>query len=246
MDYEEAETRPSFYVEDLATARALRLKRLLTSSIRLEPSFKHDLNRDDPDQEPDLNTKKGRKVAGFSFEKLLPLELTTEEARLALDLGLVVLEQVGDENSTFLVRLYQDDGKQQQDWPFKDQPLSSKDLVFRDLWKRGFCMVDGLKFGVDYLAYGNDPLRFHADLMVLIVDPYSSYGSNLWATSACAVAGKSKKVLVLASVSEDNLIIYTRMSREAVFVPQKEKTAAPKTRDNDDDDENFEDALVDY
>ena len=34
--------------------------------------------------------------------------------------------------------------------------------VFEDLWRRGFYLGSGLKFGADFLAYPGDPLRFHS------------------------------------------------------------------------------------
>lgn len=39
--------------------------------------------------------------------------------------------------------------------------------VFEDLWRRGYWLTDGLKFGGDYMAYIGDPLLLHASFIVV-------------------------------------------------------------------------------
>jgi tRNA splicing endonuclease len=215
------------FVNDLETATILRRNRLLTSSLRFEPTFKHESD-DDPD-EPDVTTKKGRKVAGFAFDKLLPLTLTREETTLATRIGLIALERVGsgDNSSTYEAKLCRKGGdaattvaevRQVE----LDSSLSDKDIVFHDLWNRKFCMVDGLKFGVDFLAYAKDPTRHHADFMILVCN-LNDVGlhSNLEVTAMCTVAAKAKKIMLLASVDRENSIptvLYARLKREPIAV----------------------------
>lgn len=40
--------------------------------------------------------------------------------------------------------------------------------VFYDLWKKGFYLTNGSKFGGDFLAYPGDPLQFHAHYVVIV------------------------------------------------------------------------------
>ena len=39
-------------------------------------------------------------------------------------------------------------------------------LTWQELWKRGFYVTSGDKFGADFLAYPGDPLLFHAKFVV--------------------------------------------------------------------------------
>jgi len=195
-------------VTDLETASELKKRRLLTSSIRHEPTFKHD----DPD-EPDLKTKKGRKVASFSFEKLLPLPLTKEEANLAVKERIVVLERVS--HQTFRAQLRKLDDADDSIRTLAELTEGPKDLVFQSLWMRGWWMVDGLKFGVDYLAYTKDPSRHHADFMIFICPNHqTNVVSALDLITMCTVAAKAKKKLLLASVVENQQVILTVMQRK--------------------------------
>ena len=200
----------------METASFLRTNRLLTSSLRFEPTFKHD----DPD-EPDLSTKKGRRVAAFSFEKLLPLMMTREEMIVAIRLKYIVLENVS--GSTFLARRRRQSlNEEKNEKSGKEEEfvfITPKEIVFFDLWNRGLCMVDGLKFGVDYLAYVKDPLRFHAELMILVNsnEEQSNSHSNLDLTTMCTVAAKTRKTLIIATVHSME-VSYTRFKREPIAI----------------------------
>ncbi|KAG6831290.1 hypothetical protein H0H92_011497 [Tricholoma furcatifolium] len=47
--------------------------------------------------------------------------------------------------------------------------------VFRSLWKQGYFMGSGIKFGGDYLVYPGDPLRYHSHFAASVLDsPVSS------------------------------------------------------------------------
>ncbi|CAG8556065.1 1423_t:CDS:2 [Ambispora leptoticha] len=53
-------------------------------------------------------------------------------------------------------------------------PSTKKDhhrfKVFSDLWKRGYFITNGIKFGGDFLLYSGDPLRYHSQIIATIVD----------------------------------------------------------------------------
>jgi len=46
-------------------------------------------------------------------------------------------------------------------------------LAFFDLWRRGFFLTDGSKFGADFLAYPGDPIRYHAQNIVLCLESHN-------------------------------------------------------------------------
>lgn len=48
--------------------------------------------------------------------------------------------------------------------------LLKRQIVFADLYDKGYCMSCGAKFGADFLAYAGDPLLFHAALAVIVMD----------------------------------------------------------------------------
>ena len=45
-------------------------------------------------------------------------------------------------------------------------------LAFFDLWHRGFFLTDGAKFGADFLAYPGDPIRYHAQNVVVCFESH--------------------------------------------------------------------------
>lgn len=81
-------------------------------------------------------------------------------------------------------------------------------------------MVDGLKFGVDFLAYDKDPTRFHAEYMVLVTR--QGQGTQLSAIDLVAivnVAAKANKTLLAAHVSSSNTTVsfYALRRRPVVY-----------------------------
>ena len=75
--------------------------------------------------------------------------------------------------------------------------------VFADLWAKGYRMTNGIKFGVDYLAYRADPSMCHAAFMVLVM-PLGADGSATIApldlVTRSRVATTALKICVLAYV----------------------------------------------
>ena len=43
-------------------------------------------------------------------------------------------------------------------------------MAFFDLWRRGFFLTDGSKFGADFLAYPGDPIRYHAQNIIICLE----------------------------------------------------------------------------
>ena len=60
---------------------------------------------------------------------------------------------------------------------FREMPLlatamtSVRFRVFADLWRRGFRITSAFKFGGDFLAYADDPMFCHAQVLILVAAP---------------------------------------------------------------------------
>jgi len=46
--------------------------------------------------------------------------------------------------------------------------------VFEDLWRKGYFMGGGLRFGGDFLIYPGDPLRYHSHFTLTVIPSPSS------------------------------------------------------------------------
>ncbi|KAF8162906.1 hypothetical protein B0H34DRAFT_780779 [Crassisporium funariophilum] len=55
------------------------------------------------------------------------------------------------------------------DYP-SNLPERARCGVFKDLWKQGYFMGGGIKFGGEYLVYPGDPLRYHSHFAASVVD----------------------------------------------------------------------------
>ncbi|KAJ9596257.1 hypothetical protein L9F63_027120 [Diploptera punctata] len=80
--------------------------------------------------------------------------------------------------------------------------------TFKDLWEKGHYLTPGQKFGADYLVYPGDPIKFHAQFLVICIDRDEA----LAATELVALGrlGTSvRKTVVLASLTADgNSVMY--------------------------------------
>ncbi|CAG8534597.1 10070_t:CDS:2 [Acaulospora colombiana] len=54
-------------------------------------------------------------------------------------------------------------------WP-QTEKEEHRYKVFCDLWKKGYYITSGVKFGGDYLLYSDDPLRQHSHFIATILD----------------------------------------------------------------------------
>jgi tRNA splicing endonuclease len=72
-------------------------------------------------------------------------------------------------------------------------------VAFRDLWLRGYCLTNGVKFGVDYLCYRDDPTAVHAAFMVVVLREGCGV-RTLSLTAVARVATTALKIAVVAWV----------------------------------------------
>ncbi|EJD74500.1 hypothetical protein LOAG_18189 [Loa loa] len=79
--------------------------------------------------------------------------------------------------------------------------------TFRDLWRRGYYLTCGLKFGCDYLAYESIPGEDHSKWLVKCVDSQDAL-SSLDLIALSRLSSQVKKHVLLAIVSPDTLSPY--------------------------------------
>ncbi len=112
--------------------------------------------------------------------------------------------------------------------------------MYVDLWRRGFTLTTGAKFGADLLvkfkfsfeiflfllrnfffqAYPGDPLKYHAQLVVTCIDcseggksEDKSSKRELDLVARCRLSTAVKKTGTLAKVLEDGTVEYERLVR---------------------------------
>lgn len=72
--------------------------------------------------------------------------------------------------------------------------------MYRDLWRRGFTLTSGLKYGGDYLVYTGDPALVHSHYLAVVL-PWQQSIKSL--PSLCRVGSKVMKCILLCSVEDD-------------------------------------------
>lgn len=74
--------------------------------------------------------------------------------------------------------------------------------TFKDLYRKGYYIMSGLRFGCDYLVYESDPLVMHARYMVLCKDPRDDL-TALQLISLSRTSVQVNKQLVIAITSDE-------------------------------------------
>lgn len=85
------------------------------------------------------------------------------------------------------------------------QRYGSKLKAFRDLWRKGFWLVDGYKFGCDYLAYDKTPMENHSKFLVNII-PSSNNIKPLELIALLRIATQVNKDLLLVITDSESLV----------------------------------------
>ncbi|XP_054269189.1 tRNA-splicing endonuclease subunit Sen34-like [Macrosteles quadrilineatus] len=158
-----------------------------------------------------LNTKKRKRSdeGEVGEEKIMDIELDREEIlknelnKSAENFSPPVLVQtftseqwLGDTDTKKVI------------WKFPESDHEKlKYFVFRDLWEKGYYITDGHKFGVDYLVYPGDPVKFHAQFLIVCIES----NSNIPPSDLIAYArlgSTSRKTFVIASKLPDKEDIF--------------------------------------
>ncbi|KAI5479296.1 tRNA-intron endonuclease [Pseudohyphozyma bogoriensis] len=85
-------------------------------------------------------------------------------------------------------------------WNYPETELqASRCKVFEDLWRNGYYMGIGLRFGGDFLVYPGDPLRYHSHFTLTVLPSPSSPIMPLDLVAYGRLATAVKKAHLLAS-----------------------------------------------
>jgi len=93
----------------------------------------------------------------------------------------------------------------------QDLSFGNKYQVYYDLWKRGFYLTDGAKFGCDFLVYEKSPSSVHSTFMCLIRHSTDPFPVNEMLTLS-RLSRTVRKDLLLAVPGVDN-ILYVKISQ---------------------------------
>nr|CAG4642871.1 EOG090X0G6M [Evadne anonyx] len=88
--------------------------------------------------------------------------------------------------------------------------MSTKDIVFHDLWERGYYLTCGEKFGGDFLVYPGDPLKFHSHYIAVCVDGDEPLTPQFLITKG-RLGTNVKKIVLLCSVDCDGVVNYQNL-----------------------------------
>lgn len=75
--------------------------------------------------------------------------------------------------------------------------------MFSDLWRKGYYLTTGLKYGGDYLVYDGNPIGVHSYFIAKIYS-WSEDISSLSLVQDGRLGGKVKKNILLCTVKPDN------------------------------------------
>lgn len=81
-----------------------------------------------------------------------------------------------------------------------------KEVIFGDLWEKGYYITSALKYGGDFLIYSDHPSRVHSSFIAVVL-PWKQPSASL--TSLARVAHKVKKNILLCSVQDQQPAYYT-------------------------------------
>ncbi|KAJ2602140.1 tRNA-splicing endonuclease subunit [Coemansia sp. RSA 1721] len=94
-------------------------------------------------------------------------------------------------------------------WP----ATSSEHILFslyKDLHKRGYYITRGLKFGGEYLLYPGEPMRYHSNYVVSLIDNKSTVSPReLIALGRLGTAVKKTRILCSWDEQESKFIYVT-------------------------------------
>ena len=93
----------------------------------------------------------------------------------------------------------------------QDLSFGTKYSVYYDLWKRGFYLTDGAKFGCDFLVYEKSPGSVHSSFMCLIRHSTDTFPMSEMLTLS-RLSRTVRKDLLLAVPGVDN-ILYVKINQ---------------------------------
>jgi len=83
-----------------------------------------------------------------------------------------------------------------------------KYLVYKDLRKKGFIVISGLKFGVDFAVYRKGPGLEHAPFLVDVIKPEASISSDELVRAGRLATSVRKRFIIAISDPENGIVEY--------------------------------------
>nr|CAG4638120.1 EOG090X0G6M [Chydorus sphaericus] len=88
---------------------------------------------------------------------------------------------------------------------------SVKSFVFEDLWKKGYYITSGQKFGGDFLVYPGDPLKFHSHYIAVCLEEYQPLTPKFLICHG-RLGTNVKKTVLLCSVNDQGVVNYQSLN----------------------------------
>lgn len=83
--------------------------------------------------------------------------------------------------------------------------------MFVDLWKKGYFITAGEKFGGDFLVYPGDPLKFHSHYIAVCVEEHQLLMPRFLIQKG-RLGTSVKKTVLLCSVGQDGVVNYQSLT----------------------------------
>ncbi|XP_075223089.1 tRNA splicing endonuclease subunit 34 [Lycorma delicatula] len=98
------------------------------------------------------------------------------------------------------------------EWTFpKRKEEKLRYLTFKDLWEKGYYITSGQKFGGDFLVYPGDPVKFHAQFIVVCLDMQTKLTASDIITYG-RLGSSTRKTVAIASLERNSSITYQSLS----------------------------------
>jgi hypothetical protein len=102
--------------------------------------------------------------------------------------------------------------------------------VFSDLWHKNFCILPGIKYGGDFVAYPGYPWKVHSQFIVIVGDAQAgSVTAPMSIIAASRIAVKTKKAVLLATSRNDEIQYFTITWDQVTSNPPKSPKKTGKT-----------------
>ncbi len=88
---------------------------------------------------------------------------------------------------------------------------SVKSFVFEDLWKKGYYITSGQKFGGDFLVYPGDPLKFHSHYIAVCLEEHQPLTPKFLICHG-RLGTNVKKTVLLCSVNDQRVVNYQSLN----------------------------------
>lgn len=83
--------------------------------------------------------------------------------------------------------------------------------MFADLWKKGYYLTAGHKFGGDFLVYPGDPFKFHSSFIAVCIEQDKLFSPHFLIQKG-RLGTSVKKTVLLCSVDQSDDVQYQSLN----------------------------------